>query len=88
MVKFFKRVITLYGKRTSLRLCEIEWQILENISRYENLRRNQLIELIKSHKSQKLGLTPAIRLFMLTYLNALHQKRDKAEIIDLMALIK
>ena len=32
MVKFFRRVVTLCGKRTSIRMSEVEWQPLENIS--------------------------------------------------------
>ena len=67
MINFTKRVITLCGKRTSLRLSECEWQILENICRRENMRRNQLLSLIKDNKSTEIGLTYAVRLFMLIY---------------------
>lgn len=71
MITFTKRVIILCGKRTSIRLCETEWQTLENICRRENMRRNALLNLIALHKAKGLGLTPAIRLFMLTYLHML-----------------
>ena len=84
MVKFFKRVIILCGKRTSIRMSEFEWQTLENISRTANMRRNRLIELIKNNKAKNLQLTPAIRLFIMLYLSSL-QKAD-AETIDLLKL--
>jgi predicted DNA-binding ribbon-helix-helix protein len=71
MIIFTKRVIILCGKRTSIRLCETEWQTLENICRRENMRRNALLNLIAEHKAKGLGLTPAIRLFMLNYLHSL-----------------
>ena len=66
---FTKRVITLCGKRTSLRLFEAEWQTLENICRRENMRRNALLTMIASHKAEEIGFTAAVRLFMLTYLH-------------------
>ncbi len=69
MVNFIKRVIILCGKRTTIRLTEFEWQTLENICRHENIRRNKLLNLIKDNKSAKLGLTYAVRLFMLIYAN-------------------
>lgn len=84
MVKFFKRVIILCGKRTSIRMSEFEWQMLENISRTANMRRNRLIELIKNNKAKNLQLTPAIRLFIMLYLSS-SQKAD-AETIDLFKL--
>ncbi len=71
MINFTKRVIILKGKRTSIRLCENEWQILENICRRENMRRNALLCLIKTNKAKELAFTPAIRLFMLNYLHTL-----------------
>lgn len=69
MLKFIKRVITLCGRKTSIQLTEYEWQILENICRCENIRRNKLLDLIKNNKSTKTGLTYAVRLFMLIYIN-------------------
>lgn len=69
MVTFIKRVITLCGKKTSMRLTDLEWHILENICRCENIRRNKLLNLIKDHKSTEIGLTCAVRLFMLIYAN-------------------
>lgn len=90
MVKFFKRVVILCGKRTSVRLSEIEWQTLEHISRHKNMRRNFLIEQIKNHKAQKMGLAPAIRLFMLIYFFNIMQKTGllyNSEATDLSSLL-
>ena len=69
MIIFTKRVIIMQGKRTSICLCENEWQILENICRRENMRRNALLNLIKINKSKQIAFTPAVRLFMLNYLH-------------------
>lgn len=89
MVKFFKRVVILCGKRTSIRMSEIEWQTLENISRYANMRRNRLIELIKNNKDKNLGLTAAIRLFMVVYFVALqHTKAESVDLIEIACSLK
>ena len=71
MINFTKRVVIMQGKRTSICLCENEWQILENICRRENMRRNALLGLIKVNKAEKLAFTPAVRLFMLNYLHTI-----------------
>lgn len=92
MVKFFKRVVILCGRRTSVRMSEVEWQTLESISRFLNIRRNRLIELIKNHKAKNLGLTPAIRLFMIMYFNAMQKslinKKDMVNLFDLLCSLR
>ncbi|MBR1398789.1 MAG: ribbon-helix-helix domain-containing protein [Alphaproteobacteria bacterium] len=68
MTIFTSRVIVLFNKKTSIRLSLIEWDILDNICRRENLKRNKLIEKIMQSKKPEVGMTQAVRLFVLVYL--------------------
>ena len=68
MVKFQNKIISIFDKKTSIRLTEIEWNILDNICIKENIRRKNLLEMIYSHRCKNISFTPYIRLFTLIYL--------------------
>lgn len=67
MIKSIKRVVRLNDAKTSIQMDLNEWNALEDISRRENISRNQLIELIDQHRGT-MSLTPSIRLFTIMYL--------------------
>ena len=67
MVNLINRVILLNNKKTSIRLSDDEWDALNIISQKENTKRNYLIELINSTKSEKISLTSSLRLFAIIY---------------------
>lgn len=67
MVKFTNKVVSVYDRKTSMRLTDIEWKILDKICYAEKIRRKNLLELIMNNHSPKLGFTPAVRLFTLLY---------------------
>lgn len=71
MTILLNRVISIYEHKTSMRLAKSEWYILDRICIRENLKRNQLLEIINEHRSPGLGLTPAVRLFSLLYMHNL-----------------
>ena len=62
------KVITLYDKKTSMRLTFFEWKILDSICRAEKLKRKSILELIDKNRDTEIGFTPAVRLFSLLYL--------------------
>lgn len=68
MTKLTNRVITLYGRKTSMRLATQEWEALEEICFRENIKRKKLLELIETNKDPKLGLTCSVRLFEIVYM--------------------
>lgn len=71
MTILLNRVISIYEHKTSMRLAKSEWYILDRICIRENLKRNQLLEIINEHRTPGLGLTPAVRLFSLLYMHNL-----------------
>lgn len=73
MTKLLKRIIIINQRRTSMRLCQEEWNALDDICRTEKNNRNTLIGLLENIPDRKLGLTYLTRLFMLMYY------RDAAE---------
>ena len=82
------KVITLYDKKTSMRLTFFEWKILDSICRAEKLKRKSMLELIDKNRDAKIGLTPAVRLFTLLYLynfsNKLSESNDIHKIFNAM----
>ncbi len=73
MAKLINKIITLNHRRTSMRLCNLEWNALGEICELENISRNRLLETIENDKPANLGLTYATRLFMVEYYrNASH----------------
>lgn len=73
MTKLLKRIIIINQRQTSMRLCQEEWNALDDICRTEKTNRNTLIGLLENIPDRKLGLTYLTRLFMLMYY------RDAAE---------
>jgi predicted DNA-binding ribbon-helix-helix protein len=67
MVKFASKIISLNDRKTCMRLTDIEWKILDKICYSEKIKRKNLLELIFSNHSTKLGFTPSVRLFALLY---------------------
>jgi len=67
MLKQMNRVISVFDKKTTMRLTNAEWHILDEICYNERLKRKALLEKIQNHHNFSLGLTPAVRLFSLTY---------------------
>ena len=68
------RVVSLYNRKTSMRLAVSEWQILDHICYAEKIKRKNLLELIDQNRHNELGLTAAVRLFSLHYLDSLTPK--------------
>ena len=68
MTTQINKVITLYDKKTSMRLTFFEWKILDSICHAEKLKRKSILELIDKNRDSEIGLTPAVRLFTLLYL--------------------
>lgn len=68
MAVFASRVINIFNKKTSMRLTLIEWDVLDNICRRENIKRSRLLELIEQKRNPQMGLTQSVRLFVLVYL--------------------
>lgn len=68
MVAFMSKVVSVYDRKTSMRLTDIEWRILDKICYREKIRRKNLLELIESNRPQKLGFTSSVRLFSLLYM--------------------
>ncbi|MBP5353348.1 MAG: ribbon-helix-helix domain-containing protein [Alphaproteobacteria bacterium] len=63
-----RRVISVFDKKTTMRLTQTEWIILNHICRQEKINRKKLLEMIEEKRDTALGLTPAVRLFSLLYL--------------------
>ncbi|MBR3676956.1 MAG: ribbon-helix-helix domain-containing protein [Alphaproteobacteria bacterium] len=78
MLKQMNRVISVYNKKTSMRLTDIEWCILDEICFSEKLKRKILLEKISCCHSDCLKLTPAVRLFSLLYLYSRCKKKNEA----------
>ncbi len=68
MTKLVNRVLLINNRRTSMRLCLKEWEVLAEICKTEGLSRNALIELIENNNFSSLGLTYMTRLFIISYL--------------------
>ena len=62
------RVISVFNKKTSMRLTNTEWNILETICLQEKIKRKTLLEYIENKHSAELNLTSAVRLFSQIYL--------------------
>lgn len=70
------RVISVFERKTSMRLAKSEWYILDSICMREKIKRKQLLELIDSNKDPQLGLTPSVRLFSLLYMHNLARQNS------------
>ena len=67
MASLSNRVVSIYDKKTSMRLAAAEWEAIDTICKRENIKRKNLFELIALNKDKKLGLTSSIRLFSIIY---------------------
>lgn len=67
MIKLIRKIVYIDLRNTCIRLCDKEWHALDEICKAEKIKRKALIERIKINKNDKLGLTPAIRLFTIIY---------------------
>lgn len=69
MVDLISKVITISKKKTSIRLAQAEWDALEEISKIENVKRNNIIDMINQNKDNSISLTCSIRMFIIVYFN-------------------
>lgn len=69
MVDLISKVITISKKKTSIRLAQAEWDALEEISKTENVKRNNIIDMINQNKDNSISLTCSIRMFIIVYFN-------------------
>ncbi len=73
MTKLANRVISIFDRKTSMRLAIPEWTAVEDICRREHIKRKKLFEIIYVKKDPKLGFTCSVRLFTITYMHNLLQ---------------
>lgn len=55
MASLSNRVISIYNRKTSMRLAPAEWEAIDTICRRENIKRKKLFELIDANKDKKWG---------------------------------
>lgn len=67
MTSLSNRVVSIYDRKTSMRLAPAEWQALETICKREKIKRKKLLELIDTNRDLRLGLTSSVRLFSIIY---------------------
>ncbi len=71
MTKLTNRVISIFDRKTSMRLATEEWMAFDDICKREGLKRKRLLEMIEMNKSPDLGLTCFVRLFTVAYMHRL-----------------
>lgn len=71
MVDLISKVITISKRKTSVRLAQAEWNALDEISKTENVKRNNIIDMINQNKNDTISLTCGIRMFIIVYFNQL-----------------
>ncbi len=76
MIILTSRVVSIHDRKTSMRLTDIEWRILDGICYREKIKRKNLLELIEDNSPKGFGLTPAVRLFSLLYLYGRQHKLE------------
>lgn len=74
MVTLLNKVISVHNKKTSMRLTNLEWNIINKICLQEKIKRKTLLELIVDNHADRLGFTSSVRLFTLLYMDTLHKK--------------
>ncbi|MBP5698023.1 MAG: ribbon-helix-helix domain-containing protein [Alphaproteobacteria bacterium] len=75
MAVISNRIISIYNKKTSIRLTSKEWEAINYICKKENIPRKILFELIDLNRNEARCLTASIRLFVLIYYkNAIQNK--------------
>lgn len=78
MPKLVNKIISINKRRTSMRLCTIEWDALSEVCEKENISRNKLIEKIEDDKDAELGLAYSTRLFLVQYYRSAAHKPRKS----------
>lgn len=78
MASLSNRVISIYNRKTSMRLAQAEWDAINTICKRENIKRKKLFELIDTNRDKRLGLTSSVRLFSIIYYqnSALNKKQN------------
>ena len=54
MASLSNRVISIYNRKSSMRLAPAEWEAIDTICRRENIKRKKLFELIDANKDEKI----------------------------------
>ena len=67
MLRLINRVVSVNGRRTSMRMSMKEWNALEDVCRKEKISKNQLLGLIEESNKDSLSLTYSTRLFIIAY---------------------
>lgn len=76
MTKLITKIITLNGRKTSMRLAQAEWEAVNLICKKENIYRKALIEMIEGAKDSSISLTSTVRLFAIVYFYQLQKIKD------------
>lgn len=71
MTKLTNKVISIFDRKTSMRLATEEWMAFDDICKREGLKRKRLLEMIEMNKTPNLGLTCFVRLFTVAYMHRL-----------------
>ena len=74
MIILMSKVVSVHERKTSMRLTDIEWRILDGICYREKIKRKNLLELIEDNSPVEFGLTPSVRLFSLLYMYSKNRK--------------
>ncbi len=77
MTQLSNKVIFINKHKTSMRLANAEWEAIDSICKRENIKRNNLLEMINARKDSKMGLTCSVRLFSLIYYYHLSTENTK-----------
>lgn len=56
MTELSSKVIFIDKRKTSMRLANAEWEAIDSICKRENIKRNNLLEMINARKDAKMGL--------------------------------
>lgn len=79
MTELSSKVIFIDKRKTSMRLANAEWEAIDSICKRENIKRNNLLEMINARKDAKMGLTCSVRLFSLNILLSFVDQRTHAQ---------
>ena len=67
MASLSNRVISIYDRKTSMRLAPAEWKAVDTICKREDIKRKKLFEIIDMNRDKNLGLPSSVRLFAIIY---------------------
>lgn len=67
MLPFYRKVITINNKKTSVRLSNLEWQALDNLCAVEHISRAELLNTLANAVPNYKNLTAVIRIFVTGY---------------------